>query len=114
MPDRAFIETLHAEREKLVRQLAAVDQAIEAFEGEAPRHGGTFTPRPPVGEESINKVRQYLVDHGGGPVRQADIASDTAMNSGLVSYALKALEQDHEAERGPKQGRSFTWTLAST
>lgn len=114
MPTEDLVAGLRVRREQLAAELAALDGAIAALNGDtipSPANHliSAAGKRVAIGDDKLEAVRKYIAKHG--KVRQADITHATGFNSGTISQATHALMLEGVIERGPKEDRSTTWRV---
>lgn len=110
MPTEDLIAGLQERRDAAAAEVAALDAALAALNGNPTTHLlASAGRRVAIGDDKLEAVRKYIAKHG--KVRQADITHATGFNSGTVSQATTALMLDGVIEKGPKEDRSTTWLM---
>jgi DNA-binding transcriptional ArsR family regulator len=119
------LKTLREQRRKLATELAVLDAKIDRYEqaktmleqDEKPKRKPRkrsqngrrkLDPATVAGPKALKETEAMV--KGRGPVAQATVTKETGLNSGTVSYALRALkERGIVRATGEVEGRSPVW-----
>jgi hypothetical protein len=126
-PVRALDEhlrRLHKERDEIDARRAEVTTEIKRYErarkllDSAPSKNGRKRRRKGLdahtvaGPKALKQTEDLMKDNG--ELAQSEVVKQTGLNSGTVSYALRALEKDGVVRKtGEVVGRSPVWEFVS-
>lgn len=106
---------LDAKRAGITAQIARHERAKKALAGggkKRQRSNGKLDPATVAGPKALKAIESMMKNLGRAA--QATVVKRTKLNSGTVSYALRALEGEGKVRRtGDVDGRSPIWEIVS-
>lgn len=101
------LKAFDGQKKELQAQLAAIEAketaVLQAFEAD----GRPIDRTPSVPDDKYDEVLSYLREHPES--RQADMARDLKLNSGIISSAMR-IALDKQEVQADKEGRGARYT----
>jgi hypothetical protein len=102
----AVIQAFDEQRRRLRAELDDIDRKEAAVRAAMDHH--TIDRKPSVPEDKYEEVLRFLEKHPNS--RQADIAKNLQLNSGIISQAMKIAVEQGQAQ-ADRQGRGARYSL---
>lgn len=101
------LKALDAQKKELLAEVALIEAREQAVRRAFDTDKGSIDRAPSVPDDRYEEVLSYLREHPES--RQADMARDLKLNSGIVSSAMKIALGRREA-KADKEGRGARYT----
>jgi hypothetical protein len=89
------------------REIRALDRAVRILRGERPL-ADKSDPVKIAGRKNVEAVREYLCQREAAS--QAAIGKALDLNSGTLSWVMKALQEEGSVKPTGREGRSRVWS----